>query len=116
MPRGLRSPLSFCERLEVRAERARKRRFAVASEAAGAIYLIGGRTSPVKIGFTNDLAARLLRLQMSCPIVLSVLASYRGTRKDELEMHQRFRTFRLHGEWFERCPEIEAEIERLSDA
>jgi hypothetical protein len=32
----------------------------------------------------------------------------------ELEYHQRFRAHHLRGEWFERCPEIEAEIERLN--
>jgi hypothetical protein len=29
--------------------------------------------------------------------------------------HRRFAHRRLHGEWFERCPEIEAEIERLNN-
>nr|WP_144036753.1 GIY-YIG nuclease family protein [Sphingopyxis witflariensis] len=45
---------------------------------------------------------------------LSVLASGWGTLKDERILHDRFAAHRLHGEWFERHPDILAEVERLS--
>lgn len=80
------------------------------------LYIIGGTSGPVKIGYTTDLSKRFAAIQAHSPIKLSVLASVDG-RGSELETiyHHRFAEHRLHGEWFERCPEIEAEIERLSN-
>ena len=34
-------------------------------------------------------------------------------RTHEQAYHRKFRNHHMRGEWFERCPEIEAEIERL---
>lgn len=78
------------------------------------IYFIGGDTGAIKIGMAYDLIKRLADLQCGSPIRLSILASGPGGRKDEAFYHQRFAAHRLHGEWFERHPDILAEIERLS--
>lgn len=83
-------------------------------EARVTCYFIGGEDGPVKIGFTDNLPKRLKALQSHSPVPLQVLAVTGGGIFAEMEYHERFAQHRLHGEWFERTPEIEAEIERLS--
>jgi hypothetical protein len=78
------------------------------------VYFIGGETGPVKIGYTIAPLERLAAMQMGCPIKLSILAKVEGTVADEKAYHRRFAEHRSHGEWFERHPDILAEIERLS--
>lgn len=51
---------------------------------------------------------------MACPQTLGILALRNGAKAREVAYHEQFSEHRLHGEWFERCPEIEAEIARLS--
>jgi hypothetical protein len=80
---------------------------------AGTIYFIGAKAGAVKIGFTTDLDARLHRLQMNCPTKLVVLACHEGLRRDELELHRRFASARLHGEWFRRTTDV---VEAIRDA
>jgi hypothetical protein len=79
------------------------------------VYFVGGETGPVKIGFTQQpIKARLVCIQNGSPIKLHVLATLNCTRINERFYHERFAAHRLHGEWFERTPEIQAEIDRLS--
>jgi hypothetical protein len=78
----------------------------------GFIYFIGGRTGPIKIGFTTQVQKRLQRLSSNSPIALRVLASRPGSKADEGRLHVRFQGSRLHGEWFNRTPEILAEISK----
>jgi hypothetical protein len=83
-------------------------------EAKVACYFIGGETGPIKIGQSGNLAARLKTLQNHSPVPLSVLASTGGGMFAELAYHERFAAHRLHGEWFERHPDILAEIDRIT--
>lgn len=78
------------------------------------VYFVGCETGPIKIGVAGDVEVRLARLQMGCPFPLRVFALASGGTDKEREYHRQFHAHRLHGEWFERCPEIEAEIERLN--
>lgn len=78
------------------------------------VYFIGGDTGAIKIGFAKNVMTRLAALQANSPIPLRVLVSGPGTLKDERIYHARFAAHRLHGEWFERHPDILAEIDRLS--
>lgn len=78
------------------------------------VYFLGWEGGPVKIGVAGDMAARLTTLQTACPYRIRIEALAKGGVPTEREYHKRFASSRLHGEWFERCPEIEAEIERLS--
>lgn len=82
----------------------------------GWIYFIGADSGPIKIGFTCDVQERLKRLSLSSPRRLRVLAKVAGAIADERIYHARFKRQRLHSEWFERAPEILAEIERLSSS
>lgn len=54
---------------------------------------------PIKIGFTSQTPdERLANLQTGSPVQLRIVGLLRGNR--EREMHQRFRQYRLQGEWF----------------
>lgn len=79
------------------------------------VYFVGGDEGPVKIGFTQQpIKERLKCIQNGSPVKLHVLATVPANRIHEKWYHQQFAAHRLHGEWFARVPEIEAEIERLT--
>ena len=78
------------------------------------IYFIGGDEGAIKIGAALDPERRLASLQCGSPITLRLLAEGPGSERDERVLHQRFAAHRRHGEWFERHPDILAEIERLN--
>lgn len=83
----------------------------------GSIYFIGGETGCIKIGWTGQSAEQRRKdLQCGSPIKLFVLAVARGGMSVEQEYHRRFKDSRSHGEWFERTPELMAEIIRLNEA
>lgn len=79
-------------------------------------YFIGADTGPIKIGYSVCVQSRLSAMQSGSPMVLRVLATAPGGPAREAAYHQQFRDSRLHGEWFERTPDILAEIERLKGA
>ncbi len=79
------------------------------------VYFIAGEGTPVKIGLSNAPHERLASLQTAHWMKLSIVAKVEGGQADEREYHRQFAAHRLHGEWFTRCPEIEAEIARLND-
>jgi hypothetical protein len=84
------------------------------STAFGYCYFIGGEAGPIKIGYSVCPKDRLRQIQYHSPQRLSILAIRNGGLKREAAYHEQFAAYRLHGEWFERCPEIEAEIARLN--
>jgi len=80
-----------------------------AKGCAPSIYIVqaSGRDK-VKIGFTEgSVEHRLKALQTGCPESLALLASFPGTKAEEVALHKRFSQFALVGEWFELSPEIE---------
>jgi hypothetical protein len=79
------------------------------------VYFVGGEIGPVKIGFTQQpIKERLKCIQNGSPVKLRVLATLAARRQKEGWYHRLFAASRLHGEWFERTPELLAEIERLN--
>ena len=78
------------------------------------IYFVGPKGGPIKIGRAARLDFRLRDLRLANAFPLEVWASFDGPPSLEREYHKRFAHRRLHGEWFERCAEIEAEIDRLN--
>lgn len=66
----------------------------------------------VKIGFTanDDAAVRLATLQVGSPVPLKLLGTIPGTLGDEKNLHRRFASARVHGEWFRPIPELLALI------
>lgn len=80
----------------------------------GSCYFVGAAgLNVVKIGYANHVRNRLSHMQVNSPVRLELLATAPGGLLRERTYHRRFAAHRLHGEWFERCLEIEAEIERL---
>lgn len=77
------------------------------------VYFIGADVGCVKIGEALDPDRRLRTLQSGSPVQLRILATTFGGPVLERDYHRKFAAHRLHGEWFTRCPEIEAEIARL---
>lgn len=87
-----------------------------ASDTFATCYFIGADTGPVKIGYSVDVAARMASMQAGSPVLLRILAIAPGGAAREAAYHQQFADLRLHGEWFRRTPEIEAEIALLQGA
>jgi hypothetical protein len=81
--------------------------------AAKLVYFIGAASGPIKIGIAVRPLDRLRGLQTGHHEPLELLATCEGGETQERAYHKLFSGRRLKGEWFERCPEIEAEIERL---
>lgn len=66
------------------------------------VYLIGSPDSHlVKIGTTRDIATRLRNIQNMSPAPLEVLWQTAGGLLMERVLHERFRKYRRHGEWFD---------------
>lgn len=78
------------------------------------VYFVAAANGIIKIGTTGYLDQRMKILRGQSPLPLELLVVTPGKRADEFAYHARFAAHRLHGEWFARCPEIEAEIARLS--
>lgn len=60
---------------------------------------------PVKIGYTwvgyvEDVQKRIRSLETGCPWPLKLLATIDGSTALESRLHQRFREYRVHREWF----------------
>ncbi len=66
------------------------------------VYLIGSPLArPVKIGVSDDPAARLADLQVGSPVPLLILWQTPGGQRLESALHAYFAPYRLHGEWFD---------------
>lgn len=79
------------------------------------VYFIASETGPIKIGIAGNPIGRLQGLQTSHHERLSLLATCPGGAEQERIYHRQFAEHRLNGEWFERHPDIEAEIVRLQE-
>lgn len=78
-------------------------------------YFIGAEHGPIKIGVSRHLESRLRDLQCASPYRLAILASVDGGFVSERRFHAKFAAHRLQGEWFDRHPDILAEISRLTE-
>lgn len=109
MPPGWRKLRSFSEMAQATADFNEGR-----GADGGHVYFLASENGPIKIGYSSKLHARIRALKNSSPVPLTLLASVPGDRADEKRLHVKFWRHHLHGEWFDRCPEIEAEIAALS--
>lgn len=68
----------------------------------GTVYLIGNReNNTLKIGFSNgNVRTRLAAFQVSCAHRLEILKTKKGTLKQEKELLERFKKFKIRNEWF----------------
>ncbi len=78
------------------------------------VYFIGVKGGgPIKIGFTTTLESRCATLRVGSPVELELLATEHGGFEVEQALHDRFRLFRMHGEWFRPEAELLAHIDSL---
>lgn len=68
----------------------------------------------IKIGVSSRPLARLANLQSGSAERLELVASTPGSWATERELHRRFRTHRLVGEWFATSADLVATISRLT--
>ena len=79
------------------------------------VYFIQcGKTGPIKIGYANDVKARLATLQTASPFDLRLLATIKGRPSLERQLHNRFAGDRLRGEWFLPTSELLAFVSEVA--
>ncbi|MGH3499336.1 MAG: GIY-YIG nuclease family protein [Nocardioidaceae bacterium] len=81
-----------------------------------AVYFIqsvdGG---PIKIGVSRDPVARLASIQLMSPMRLRIIGVIpEGGRRTEQQLHERFASGRLHGEWFRPSTSLKYYIAELN--
>lgn len=84
----------------------------MASDIGGHVYFIEASGSPyVKIGWTEgEPEDRCAKLQVGCPLELTVIAEYPGCREDERRAHRRLAHAHVRGEWFDRTADGVEEV------
>lgn len=64
------------------------------------VYIIrAGEHGPCKIGFSNNVVLRLVKMQADNHERLTVLRIFEGGTAEEAQLHALFADNRLHGEW-----------------
>jgi len=82
----------------------------------GYIYFIQmDRIGPIKIGFTTNIAKRILNLQVASPYPLNLLCLFPGNVDMEQKIHICYKEMRMEGEWFLPHPFILKEIDGFLD-
>lgn len=76
------------------------------------IYFIN-HTEYLKIGYTSDINKRITDLQVSCPVKLTLVGLIDGDMVDESALHEKFRKFHSHGEWFTYTKELYQYVQSL---
>lgn len=84
------------------------RRAAQKKRLADNVYFLADTlTQTVKIGTARDVLSRVRVIQLMSPVPLTLLGVIpRAGWDTEASLHRRFRSSRLHGEWFTLTPEI----------
>lgn len=78
------------------------------------VYFVrAGANGPIKIGFAEDVVARMRTIQAHNHEPIELLATTPGGARLEALMHQRFAADRIHHEWFRPSPELLAHISEL---
>jgi len=81
------------------------------------VYFVASENGKrVKIGRSINPASRLKSLQSGSPSALRLVAVWPGGNSLERQLHERFATSRLHGEWFAMSAAIAMYIVSLQNA
>ena len=67
----------------------------------------------IKIGFSKSIKTRIGAIATSTPYPVILLASKRGKKNTEADLHGRFAEARHKGEWFRKTPELLDYIEQI---
>lgn len=80
------------------------------------VYFVQARhLGLIKIGFSGNPQKRLRSLKTGSPDELSILKVIKGSPRLEAELHRRFVSDRVRGEWFKPSPALLSFIENLKD-
>lgn len=79
-------------------------------DKSGFVYFIQAASGPIKIGRAADARVRCAELQTGSHEELVLLATLKGGRVVERELHRRFAEHRIRGEWFHPHADILAHI------
>jgi len=64
-------------------------------------------TDPIKIGWSTNPSCRVREMNCWYPFGdLRVCRTFRGTKRDEKALHEKFAHLRMRGEWFRPEPEL----------
>jgi len=79
------------------------------------VYFVRSESGgPIKIGVAVDVKSRVSNIQVGRPDRVLLIATEEGGREKERELHRRFATARIDGEWFTATEELLRYIENLS--
>ena len=81
----------------------------------GFVYILRD-VDRVKIGFSTSPRNRVASIQNMSGRALRVVACVPGTKQHEQELHERFASFRIHGEWFRIDGELRTFLKRPGQA
>lgn len=83
------------------------------SKTRSVYFVEAGKGGPIKIGTAYDVPARIRDLQGANAKKLHLLVTVPGGHKIERQLHRRFKSERLSGEWFKGNGEVRAFIATL---
>ncbi|MGP5722781.1 GIY-YIG nuclease family protein [Corynebacterium casei] len=81
-------------------------------ETSRVYFVYSPDADKVKIGFSDSPESRMKSMQTGSPVPLELLGTIPGGQDVEMELHERFKSDRSHGEWFRMTSEIERFIRR----
>lgn len=64
----------------------------------------GGGAGPVKIGISDNVAMRLVKLSSDNPEPVRVIREINGDTALERDFHRHFKHLHIRGEWYKFCP------------
>jgi hypothetical protein len=77
------------------------------------IYFAQAENGHIKIGFSSNVRTRIRALQGQVPLRVTLLKTVIGSRRLEGQLHQKFASTRLWGEWFQPSEELLTFIETI---
>jgi hypothetical protein len=73
-----------------------------------AVYFVEAENGLIKIGFSRSIRERFKKLHTASPGQLNLLGLWPAGQPIERELHRRFASQRVTGEWFKPSPELRA--------
>lgn len=67
----------------------------------GFVYAVQDISGQIKLGWAKDVNQRVKQLQTGSSQELCLLGYWRGSRKDEANLHSMVRSLHIHNEWYQ---------------
>jgi hypothetical protein len=79
----------------------------------GFIYFLKAENGFIKIGISGNVEERMNELISNSPVKVELLKTVEGNQKMEKELHEKFKKYRNHGEWFKSSETLMKYIDSL---